>query len=253
MKEKWIYPLILSLVCSVGLSSPGRTAEVTEGSTAVVWERRISLGYNASRGNTQSSQFSTALLARRERELLDELTLRVDAYYSSAEQETEAEKWYGLLRYGFSFGKAKKWDNFYRLEADHDRFANIEQRIILAGVVAYRFYDVPELKLRGEMALGSEHTEYGDESGQSEEAILVPALSLEKQLFSNCRVIQNLSLYHTLEDLGKYRLHSETVFQNSITEKLSLRLSLVDDYNSDPPQDTENNDLYFLSSLTYSF
>jgi putative salt-induced outer membrane protein YdiY len=253
MKVKWILPLILCLVCPANLYSGEKPPEAGEEVSGVTWEREISLGCNASRGNTQSSQFSLNLLARRKRELRNEFTVKADAYYSSAEQETDAQKWYSLLRYGFNFGRRKKWDNSYRLEADHDRFANIDQRLIAAAGIAYCFYDLPGFKLKAEAALGSEHTDYGDETGDSSEAVLIPGVFFEKKLFSNSRITQDLLFYSTLEDLSKYRLHSETAFTNSITRKVSLRLSLINDYNSAPPQDTEENDLYFLSSLTYSF
>ena len=253
MKVRWMLVLTLCLIYQANLYSEEKLVEATGETAEAIWERRISLGYNASRGNTQSSQFSMSLLANRKRKLVNELTLKADAYYSSSDQETEAQKWYTIVRYGFSFGKRKKWDNSYRLEADHDRFANIDQRVMSAVGIAYRFYDRPGLKVRAEVALGLEHTDYRDEAGDSEEAVLVPGLFFEKKLFSNSKITQDLSFYSALEDLGKYRLHSETVFTNSITKKLSLRLSLIDDYNSDPPQDTEENDLYLLSSLAYSF
>jgi putative salt-induced outer membrane protein YdiY len=253
MKVKWMLVLLLSLIYQANLYSEEKPAEAGKEVAKSIWERGISLGYNASRGNTQSSQLSMSLLANRKRRLVNELTLKGDLYYSSSDQETDAQKWYSLIRYGFNFGKRKKWDNSYRLEADHDQFANIDRRVMSAAGIAYRFYDLPELKVRAEVALGLEHTDYRDETGDSEEAVLVPGLFFEKELFTNSKITQDLSFYSTLEDMGKYRLHSETVFTNSITKKVSLRLSLIDDYNSDPPQNTEKNDLYLLSSLTYSF
>ena len=64
---------------------------------------------------------------------------------------------------------------------------------------------------------------------------------------------QDLTLYPSLGDTGEYRLHSETSLINPIDDRLSLRLSLIEDYNSNPAQDTKKNDMQIISALTYSF
>ena len=229
------------------------TIEVKEEVKEVIWQREISLGYNESSGNTKVSQLSLSVLVNRKIEQVNEFNFKGDAYYSSSNEKMDAQKWYGVARYAFNFGEGRKWYNFYKFETDHDRFANIDYRIIPAGGVGFWFYDQQELKAIAELGMGLEHTVYRDQTEDSDEIVLVPRAFFEKELFSNSKISQDVLLYPTIDDFSIFRLHSETTLATSINEKLTLRLSLIDDYNSNPPGSVKKNDFRLISSLAYSF
>ena len=63
----------------------------------------------------------------------------------------DTQNWYGMLRYAFSFWE-RRWYNFYRLEADHDRFANIDYRIVPSCGIGYWFSDKEDYKAMAELA-----------------------------------------------------------------------------------------------------
>ena len=217
-----------------------------------LWQRKISMGYNKSSGNTQNNQVSTHLYANRKTGH-DEFTMKGEAYYSSSNKRMDSQKWYGMGRYAFSFGENKKWYNFYKLEFDHDRFANIDYRIIPSIGKGYWFSDEPDWKAMTEVGLGLEHIEFRDDTKDSDEVVLIPRAFFEKKLFGDSLVSQDLTLYPSLGDMGEFRLHSETKLTNPINDRLSLSLSLIDDYNANPPQGTKKNDIQIISALTYSF
>ncbi|MDP8216134.1 MAG: DUF481 domain-containing protein [Candidatus Kaelpia imicola] len=217
-----------------------------------LWQSEIAVGYSKASGNTQSNQFSLRSKANRKTDH-DELTLRGDVHYSSSNKKMDSQKWYGMGRYAFSFGGNKKWYNFYKLELDHDRFANIDYRVIPSIGIGYWFSDEPDWKAMTEIGLGLEHTEFRDDTKDSDEVVLIPRAFFEKKLFGDSLVSQDLTLYPPLDDMGEFRLHSETKLTNPINDKLSLSLSLIDDYNANPPQDTKKNDIQIISALTYSF
>ena len=217
-----------------------------------LWQSEIAVGYSKASGNTQNNQFSLRSKANRKTDH-DEFTLRGDVHYSSTKKKMDSQKWYGMGRYAFSFGGNIKWYNFYKLELDHDRFANIDYRIIPSIGIGYWFFDEPDWKALTEVGLGLEHTESRDDTNDSDEVILIPRAFFEKKLFGNSLVSQDLTLYPSLGDIGELRLHSESRLRNPINDKLSLSLSLIGDYNSNPPQDTKKNDIQIISALTYSF
>ncbi len=218
-----------------------------------VWGGSISAGYNVASGNTENDQLSAGFSLYRNRIHIDEIALKGDIFYSTSNEEADAQKLHGLARYAFSFGENKKWYNFYKIEIDHDRFANISYRLVPGVGAGYWFLDLPETKIMAEIALGLERTDYRDSTGNSSEMILIPRVFFEKKLFINSKLAQDITLYPSLKDTGEFRLRSETVFTNPITDKLSLNFSLINDYDSDPPNDTENHDLRFISSLAYGF
>jgi len=237
------------LLLCLAVSGVGYAQEGEE----VTWTREISAGYDKATGNTRDSQLSLDALLSRKRQSKDEITLKGSVYYSSADRKMDDQKWYGLGRYAFSFGSDKKWYNFYRFEADHDILADIDYRLVPAAGLGYWLYDLPELKLMVEAAIGLEYTEFRSAKEETKEMVLAPRAFFEKKIFDRLIFSEDFYAYPQVEDFSKYRLRSETSFTSPLTESLSLKFSLIDDYNSDPPEDIKKNDMQFISSLMYSF
>lgn len=252
MQIRWLLITIFGLTFQVNTYAE-ETIEVKEEAKEVIWQREISLGYNESSGNTKVSQLSMSVLVNRKIEQVNEFNLKGDAYYSSSNERMDAQKWYGMARYAVNFGADKKWYNFYKFESDHDKFANIDYRIIPAAGVGYWFYALQKLKAMAELGLGLEHTVYRDRTEDSDEIVLVPRAFFEKELFNNSKISQDMLLYPTIDDFSIFRLRSETTLATSLSEKLTLRLSLIDDYNSNPSGSAKKNDFRLISSLAYSF
>ena len=236
-----------------GLAEEGSLELVDEAEEGAMWDKKVSLGYNKTSGNTDTSQFSLDLFLNRNEKHVNEFTLKGSVYYSSSNRNMDAQKWYSSGRYAFSFGSDKKWYNFYRLEADHDRFANIGYRLLPSLGGGYWFFDADDVKIMAEMAIGYEYTDYRDATDDNKEVVFIPRGFFERSLFGKSRVRQNIIFYPAFNEPADYRLHSETVFTNPLTEKLSLNLSLIEDYDSEPVSGTKKNDVRLMSSLAYSF
>ena len=223
------------------------------GKDGVEWQREASLGYDYTTGNTRESQLSGSFLINRNNNHVDEWTIKGDIYYSSANKKMDAQKWYNMARYAHSFGSIKKWYNFYRFEADHDRFADIDYRLVPAAGIGYWFYDIPGLKLLAEAAAGFQRTAYRTNIKDGNEWVFIPRFFIEKKLFTNTTIKQDLFYYFPFEGFSNYRLHSETSLDIAMNHVLSLRLSLIDDYNAEPPAGSKQNDLRLVSSVVCSF
>ena len=222
--------------------------------TEIVWKRELEAGYNASRGNTETGEVTGGFLLNRNRKHVDEITLKGNMYYSEADKKMDAEKWYTMARYAFSFGSQKKWYNFYRIETDHDRFADIDYRVLPATGVGYWFFDLGSLKLFAEAGIGWEHTSYRDKDKDFDEAVLSSRAYFEKTLFGNTKISEDFYFFPAFRDFDLYRFRSETAVTSAINSRFSVRFSLVDEYNSEPESDDiEKNDLRLTSSLVASF
>jgi putative salt-induced outer membrane protein len=216
-----------------------------------IWKGEVSLGFNKTSGNTKSSQFSSELSLRRKTDS-DEFSSRLRGFYSSSEKKMNSQKWYGQLRYAYSFWD-NKWYNFYKFESSHDRFSNIDYRLTPSAGIGYWFFDAESLKVMAETGLGWEYTEYRDNTKSQSQVILVPRLFMEKVLTGKVKFSQDLVIYPSLEAAGDFRFYSETSLLNPVTDNISLKLSLVNEYDSDPAPGKENSDFQFISSLIYSF
>lgn len=232
-------------------AKPASAAAIEDAAKPAQWARSIAVGYDKSNGNTKSSDFSVRLLVNRKTDA-GEFAMKSDVYYSSSNNKMDTQKWAGMLRYAYRF-RDRAWYSFYKVENDHDRFANIEYRVIPSTGLGYWFFDTSGFKALAEFGVGFEHTNFRQEENDQNETVLIPRVFLEKALFYRSRISQDITVYPSLTDSGEYRLHSETSFINPINDKLSLCFSFIDDYYSNPTQVTEKNDSRFISSLKCSF
>ena len=227
-------------------------AEIVEKKEAPdLWSGEVTAGVAKSGGNTDTLEAKAGFAALRKTEG-DELKLKGTGDYSETDGEEDAEAWAASARYGFDIFDGK-WYNFYSLEADHDKFAAIDYRIVPSIGLGYRVVDNEEWKLTLDAAAGYEYTEYNDGTENTEEPILIGRSIFEKTFLGGSKLSNETAYYPTLDDFGQYRIKSETSFTNPLGDSLSLRLSFVVDYNSEPPEGIDKTDTQLISSLVYSF
>ncbi|MDD4956405.1 MAG: DUF481 domain-containing protein [Candidatus Omnitrophica bacterium] len=227
--------------------------EAPAGKPAARWKREISAGYNAARGNTDTDEFSGSVLVNRKIEHEDEMTAAGDIYYSAVDGKPDAQKWSAMGRYAYSFGRTRKWYQFYRFDSDHDKFAEIDIRYTPSTGVGYWFYDLETLGLFAEIGIGWQHTEYNTAKKDDDAAIIRPRIFLENKILDKLTFTNDLVLYQELEDMDSYRLQYKGSLTAPLYKGVSVRLSVVDEYNASPPPSTEKNDIRITSSLVGSF
>jgi len=127
------------------------TPAVPEEKEEKIWTREISAGYTRASGNTESSSASADLRLKRKTER-NEFTARAEGYYGSSDKKMDTQRYLGMLRYALSFGRNLKWYRFYKFEADHDRFANIDYRLVPSLGYGFWFSDTPDWKAMAELA-----------------------------------------------------------------------------------------------------
>jgi len=216
-----------------------------------LWSGEFSLGYNESGGNTQNSQMVNSFYLNRKTDH-DEFIIKGDGSYSSTNKKMDSQNWRGMSRYTFSFGE-KSWYNFYKLEGDHDKFAGVDYRMVPSVGLGYWFSDKQDWKAMVEAGLGLEHTSYNDGTDDGNELVLTPRAFFEKKIFKAVTISQDMTLYPSLKDVGEFRLRLEMALTSPINEKMSLRFSFIDDYDSLPAENAKKNDTKIISSLVYSF
>lgn len=217
-----------------------------------IWSGSVDLGADLQKGNKETVELKSGFKVKRKTEK-NEFDVKGNAYYSAEDKKMNAQKYDGMIRYAYSFGKELKWYNFYKLEVDHDRFANIDYRLVPTTGVGYWFYDTDDFKAMTEIGVGVEYTAYREGQESTAEGILVPRLYIEKRLLGESRVSEDLTIYPSFTESGEYRLKSETVLTAPIAENVSLKFTLLDEYNSKPGGGAKKNDLRLTSGLSYNF
>ena len=242
-------PYVINLFMAVAISMTWLSQAAAE--EAKPWEKEISLGYNQSSGNTDNSQLTVSGAVKRAWEN-SEFSSTADVYYSETDNKMDSQKWISATRYAFDFGEDKVWFNSYQLTVDHDRFADIDYRILPAAGLGYWFSKDDDFKLMSEASLGYQITEYRSGKADEEEAVFIARGYLEKKVWDRATFSEDLSFIPSLEE-GSYRIKSETKFTNPISADMDIDLKYIVDYDSDPAEGKTTTDTRFITALKYKF
>lgn len=215
------------------------------------WAGSISGGINAREGNTSSRSASGRFDVSRKKDT-DELTLSGDVYFAASRKKMTSFKMLGGVRYDRYFEPDKRgWYGLGRFEADQDRFADINQRLIPGAGPGYAFFNSEDLKLKVETAAGFAQTNFRDTTASRFEAVLIPRVLFESRIYGRSRFIQEVNVYASLDASNGYRVRSESAVEAPFLDRLKVRLSVVDEFNSNPAGGAQNNDIRVLSSVAY--
>ncbi|MFT7538839.1 MAG: putative salt-induced outer membrane protein YdiY [Lysobacterales bacterium] len=218
----------------------------------VEWTREVSVGISQTGGNTEKGSFSGNIDVNRKTDK-DEWTAAYSQYLASSNKKQDARKSKASLRYAASFGAEKEWFHFYKVEADQDRFSNIDYRILPSGGIGYWFADTDSFKANVETAFGYEHTSYRDGTKSKGEMVVIPSAYIEKEISDGLRISEKITIFPSLEDLSEVRLISETKVSNTLSDNMYLTLRFIDEYDSAAKGSSEKNDYRFVSSIDYAF
>jgi putative salt-induced outer membrane protein YdiY len=217
------------------------------------WSRQFSLGAAVSKGNTEEGELSTRIKVDGKAEP-NEINALLEGYLSEKDGDTSAQRYAGSLRYAYGYGRDWAWYNFFKGEVDHDRFTNIDWRFTPSLGLGYWFSKEEPLKVMAEIGFGWERTQFRNGSISTSEPVVISRGFLEKKFSTGASLSQELTLRPQLGDeAGEFRLKSETVLSNPVTEKVALKLRLIDEYDSNPAGTAEENDIRLTSELAWDF
>ncbi len=226
-------------------------AETPEVRVEKPWDGSISGGINAREGNT-SNQSASGRFDIGRKKGPDELLLEGDFYFASSRKKMTAMKMLGGVRYDRYFEPENRgWYGFGRFEADQDRFADINQRLIPGVGPGYAFFNTEDFKIKAETAAGFAQTNFSDTTANRFEAILIPRFLFESRIYGRSRFIQEVNVYASLDATNGYRVRSESAIEAPFIDRLKVRLSVIDEFNSNPSAGAQNNDIRLISSVAY--
>jgi putative salt-induced outer membrane protein len=214
------------------------------------WEGKFTLGFNKANGNTNKTTFATA--AEIKRLLKDkELSFGGESLYSSSDGKMDAQKWMLRARYAYDFGKSKRWFNSYQFSVEHDKFADINYRLLPQAGVGYWLSKTDDLKASLEGSLGYQITDY-NLGEDREEAVAILRAFVDKRVFEKSRISEDFSLIPSLEGNGM-RIKSITAFTNPISDDIDFVVKYIIDHNTEPPAATKKTDTLLIVGATYTF
>jgi putative salt-induced outer membrane protein YdiY len=216
------------------------------------WSGSFTVGAQLRRGNTDTADVHTEFKAMRKAPR-EELNLRFYSDYGETEGETDRNKAFGQAKL-----KILKTDRLYLFgvaDMEYDEMAQLDLRAQGFDGLGYKLIARERTTLLGEAGAGLTG-EFFDADGDEEnlEASAILAAELTQKLFEHVVLYQGITLFPSLGDFGEYRLRSESTLTSPLGDGWAIKLSLIDDYDSDPEnEDVEKNDLRFISAIEYTF
>jgi putative salt-induced outer membrane protein YdiY len=217
-----------------------------------LWKNRASLGYTFVGGNTDREQGSIVLESNRKTKS-KHTRLKFEAFTAEQNGSRTEEQYYGLASHDVRVNAASRWYTTYQIEAEKNRFRNLDYRVTPGIGIGYWWIDKPNLQLKTEGLLAYEMVKYKNGSRAENTILLVPSLYYKKEFGNGITISEDLKFYPSLEDLDQYRFRSETAFRQPIRENLSWKISLIEDYNSLPAEGDDKLDYRLVTGLEYEF
>jgi putative salt-induced outer membrane protein YdiY len=223
------------------------------------WKSTLALGANFTDGNTESSLYNADLSAERTGDPNEFRTGAMFAYGEKDDDKTEerakAFAQYNRLVSERTFG-------YVNGEAAYDDIANVDYRLIVGPGMGRYFLKSDARTLSAEAGASYIREQIKDvitnadgttasDTATDDRFVLRVAERYETSLGDASRLWQSAEYLPEFEDFGNYLLNTEIGIDVPINSKFDLRVSALDQYNSEPPEGSEKNDITVKAALVW--
>ncbi len=214
------------------------------------WKTSLNLGLSLTEGNSETRVANVALLTEGEKPRLGSVRAGVETHYGEARIGDAREKTVENARV---FSNVRKmWGDRFFASGDaavvHDDVARVAYRATLgpgAGVYLVK-NDRSSLSVDAGVSYVWEKV-----AGTRDDFLAVRlAEAFTHQLSATAKLWQSVEALPRIEDFGNYLIKAELGIEAAINARVSLRIALQDQYDSDPAQDSEKNDLSLVAGIS---
>lgn len=233
---------------SVASIEPYEEAKPTE-PEAARWRFRVELGLNGSEGNTSALNL-TAATRGEYTSLRHRATTSLDYFFGVENGDVSRNDAHFDLNWDRIF-PGTPWFFFSQSLVQFDDFQSWTVRVGTFGGPGYTFVDKERFKLIGRVGAGV--VQEFEEDDTRPEALA--QIDMTWQLTEHQQLRATNRFFPSIEEFFEFRNVTEASWETRFTEweGLSFRLSVINEYESETPDDTEHNDVKYLASLVYSF
>jgi putative salt-induced outer membrane protein YdiY len=242
--QSFVATLILCFV--VGLCAQENEKEENK------WGGDAAVGLALARGNTETTNLSLTFSAKGPISGVVDSTNKAYFLFSKEKDVTNAES-LGLDS-RIHWKHSERFFSYYGIQGFRDRFKNYSYRILPGLGVGYVVLTLANLQLSATAGLTQIFTKYYD----SEETDNFTGINLGNafrwNFSSSAEISQALSLNINKSELGHIFLQFEISLASALTKGLSVKLTLMDKYDSKPVgEGIKKNDISFIAGLSAKF
>ncbi len=212
------------------------------------WKSTIHFGASVSQGNSENTLVTTGFTLDKKRGQNEYLAKFSYAYGKDSGNVSKDE-----ILASLSWKRINSSDYYTGLRMDYrsDELADISHRMgatILQG--AFLIKD-NNMWLTPEIGIGFSSQKISNQNKSN--LNLYAGLHSEFKLTDKTRIYQNLSCFSPIENMENYWLYGEIGLETILTDRISLKLFIQDQYEASPAKTRKHNDLRFITSIEYRF
>lgn len=230
--------------------SVGKHFHAPEFLTMDYWDFCFELGINGNAGNSDSLNVQTGLeLERKNERYINTVKLRYNNAYAddvevknNASMQANHEKILGDT----------PWSWFIKSDLFYDEFKAFDLRWVINSGLGYAFINEESTKLKGRFGLGTSREFGGPDDHWAPEALL--GIDYKRQITKQQKFSATADYYPDLSDFSDFRFISNVSWELLMDAEanLSLKLSVIDEYDS-TPNGAEPNDVNYAFLLLWKF
>jgi putative salt-induced outer membrane protein len=226
------------------------------------WRGALAASLAIASGNTQSTNFSIGADGVRATKQ-DRISVFLTSLYGerkvSGNTEKTAERIRGGVRYDYNL--SERAFVFGLLEAESDKIADLDSRILAGAGFGYRVIKAPDttFDIFGGVSYKQDRNTVTVVSG-------VPPIAREQRVSSNATELvlgeesshklsdsssfkQKLTVYPNVSKSGEYRAQFDAGFVTAIAAGINFQVTLSNRYNSDVPAGVKKTDTLLLTGI----
>ncbi len=215
------------------------------------WEGGFELGLNGSQGNAENFNFLAGLDLKR-KTALREVIVDFNYALTSVDAVQTQNFWQLNLKNDRSFEEGSPWSIFTNFNILADQFQAFDYRVALNSGIGYKWIDNESALLRNRVGFGASREFGGPNDDWTPELVL--GVDFMRQITTNQKVGGTVDYFPNISDFADFRLVADVYWEMLIDPEanLSLKLNVIDRYDS-TPEGAEANDIFYNFSLLWKF
>jgi putative salt-induced outer membrane protein YdiY len=223
-----------------------------EGTEENKWGGDASVGLALARGNTDATNLSLTFSAKGPLSKSIDNMNKAHFLLSKEKDITNAESM--GVESQIQWKHSERFFSYYGIQGLRDRFKNYSYRILPGLGVGYKVLMAENLQLSASAGLSQVFTKYYEFGETDSFTGIALGNQFTWKVSPTAEISQTLSLNTNISKLSDYFLQFEISLASAITKGLSVKLTMMDKYDSNPVgEGIKKNDVSFIAGLSAKF
>ena len=216
------------------------------------WGGDAAVGLALARGNTDTTNFSLTFSAKGP--LSKSLVNTNKAYFLLSKERdiTNAESM--GIHSQIKWEHSQRFFSYYEVQGFRDRFKNYTYRILPAAGIGYNVVSTERINLSARAGISPVLTKYYESGETDSYASIAFGNQFTWKISEGAEITQSLDINTNFSELGRYFFHFEVSLASAITKGLSVKLTVMDNYDNKPVgEGIKKSDISFIAGLSAKF